>query len=91
MVRLMILLVSLAISPLHAAELGDSYIKLFQLQQQQADSGDAGAQYSLGEMHEQGLGTKVDMKKAYQWYAQAAAKGDIRAKHKMANRPRRNR
>lgn len=86
MARVMILVLSLLVTPLYAAELGDSYVKLFQVQLQLANGGNAGAQYSLGEMYEQGLGTRADLEKAYQWYEKAAAKGDIRAKHKLARR-----
>ncbi len=86
MARILILLISLVATPLLAAELGDSYVKLFQVQVQLAQSGNAGALYSLGQMHEQGLGTQVDLDQAYAWYEKAASKGDIRAKHKLASR-----
>lgn len=72
--------------PVYAAELGDSYVKLFNVQLQIAKSGNPGAQYSLGQMYEQGLGTKTNLEKAYEWYEKAAKQGDVRAKHKLATR-----
>jgi TPR repeat protein len=72
--------------PIYAAELGDSYVKLFNVQLQIAKSGNPGAQYSLGQMYEQGLGTKTNLEKAYEWYEKAAKQGDVRAKHKLATR-----
>jgi TPR repeat protein len=86
MARLLILLTALITAPVFAAELGDSYVKLFQMQVQLASGGNASAEYSLGEMYEQGLGTEEDIQKAYEWYEKAAAKGDVRAKHKLASR-----
>lgn len=86
MTRILALLISLVATPLFADDLGDSYIKLFRVQVQLAQSGNASALYSLGEMHEQGMGTPVDFNQAYKWYEKAASKGDIRAKHKMARR-----
>ncbi|MFV1997084.1 MAG: tetratricopeptide repeat protein [Acidiferrobacterales bacterium] len=86
MARILVLLISLAVTPLFAAELEDSYVKLFKVQVQLAKGGSAGALYSLGQMHEHGMGTKVDIDKAYTWYEKAASKGDVRAKYKLANR-----
>ncbi len=86
MSRMLVLLISLTAMPLFAADLGDSYVKLFQVQVQLAQSGNASALYSLGKMHEQGMGTPVDLDQAYKWYEKAASKGDMRAKHKMARR-----
>jgi TPR repeat protein len=86
MAKVIIFLAAMLATPLYAAELGDSYVKLFQVQLQLARGGNAGAQYSLGEMYEQGLGTQEDLQKAYAWYEKAAAKGDVRARHKLASR-----
>jgi len=86
MARILVLLISLVATPLFAAELEDSYVKLFKVQVQLAKSGSAGALYSLGQMHEQGMGTKVDIDKAYTWYKNAASKGDVRAIYKMSKR-----
>lgn len=79
----------LASSALLAAEFGDAYIKLFNVQMQLANTGHPGAQYSIGEMYEQGMGTPTDMNKAYEWYEKAAKQGDVRAKHKLETRERR--
>jgi TPR repeat protein len=86
MTRTLMFLAALLTAPIYAAELGDSYVKLFKMQVQLANSGNAGAQYSLGEMYEQGLGTEEDLQQAYIWYEKAAAKGDVRAKHKLTSR-----
>ncbi|MEE8482509.1 MAG: hypothetical protein V3S12_04075 [Acidiferrobacterales bacterium] len=86
MARILILLLTLVTMPLFAADLSDSYAKLFQMQVQLAQSGNASALYSLGEMHEQGMGTPVNIEDAFKWYEKAAVKGDMRAKHKMASR-----
>ena len=86
MARTLIFICALLTAPIYAAELDESYVKLFQMQVQIANGGNASAQYSLGEMYEQGLGTEVDMQKAYQLYEKAAANGDVRAKHKLASR-----
>ena len=86
MIRTLMFLTALLTAPIYAAELGDSYVKLFHMQAQLANGGNAGAQYSLGEMYEQGLGTEEDLQKAFVWYEKAAAKGDVRAKHKLASR-----
>ena len=73
-------------TPLFAADLAGSFVKLFQMQVQLAQSGNASALYSLGEMHEQGMGTPVNIELAFEWYEKAALKGDVRAKHKLASR-----
>lgn len=86
MARMLVILISLMATPLFAAELGDSYVKLFQVQARMAQSGNASAQYSLGEMYEQGLGTRVNLDQAYNWYEKAASKGDRRARYKLASR-----
>lgn len=86
MTRILILLLTLVAMPLFAADLADSYVKLFQMQVRLAQSGNASALYSLGEMHEQGMGTPVNIEDAFKWYERAAVKGDMRAKHKMASR-----
>ena len=71
-----------------AAGLEDADERLFQLQLALAMKGDARAQYFLGEMHEQGLGTTRDIDEAFKWYAKAAEKGDSGAKRKLAYRAR---
>lgn len=70
----------------HAAGLDDADERLFRVQQSMAQKGNSRAQYYLGEMHEQGLGTRVDLNEAFKWYAKAAEQGDMLAKRKLANR-----
>jgi TPR repeat protein len=60
--------------------------RLFQLQLKLAQGGDPNAQYYLGEMYEQGLGTEVNLEEAFKWYAKAAEKGHPYAKRKLAMR-----
>jgi len=45
---------------------------IFGLLQKSAKSGLADAQYLLGRLHQLGIGTKKNHRKAYNWYAQAA-------------------
>jgi len=69
-----------------ASGLDDADDRLFQVQQSLAKKGDARAQYYLGEMYEQGLGTTQNLDEAFKWYAKAADQGDFMAKRKMAHR-----
>ncbi|NNJ72789.1 MAG: sel1 repeat family protein [Enterobacterales bacterium] len=48
-----------------------------------AQSGYAEAQYYLGRMHQYGLATKPDNRKAYQWFAQAAMQGFSKAQFQL--------
>ena len=73
--------------PAHAGNFEDADQRLFQVQLTLARQGDARAQYYLGEMHEQGLGTKQNAEEAFKWYAKAAAHGDPMAKRKLSMRP----
>jgi TPR repeat protein len=70
----------------HAAGLEDADERLFKVQMAMAEKGNTRAQYYLGEMHEQGLGTKPDLEEAFKWYAKAAEKGDPLAQRKLALR-----
>lgn len=72
--------------PAGAAGVDDADERLFHVQLAIAEKGDVRAQYFLGEMHEQGLGTKQDLDEAFKWYAKAAEKGDTWAKRKLAHR-----
>ena len=72
--------------PANSAGLDDADERLFKVQLAMAEKGDTRAQYFLGEMHEQGLGTKQDVDEAFKWYAKAAEQGDPWAKRKLANR-----
>ncbi|GMR18172.1 MAG: hypothetical protein BMS9Abin33_0577 [Gammaproteobacteria bacterium] len=83
MSRYFLLIAVLLVAPVKAAELGDSYVKLFDIQLKLAKKGDAGAQYSVGEMYEQGMGATKSKGEAFRWYHSAAAQGDIRAIYKL--------
>lgn len=72
--------------PAYSAGLDDADERLFKVQLAMAEKGDSRAQYFLGEMHEQGLGTKQNAEEAFKWYAKAAEQGDPWAKRKLANR-----
>jgi len=69
-----------------AAGLDDADERLFRVQLAMAEKGDVRAQYYLGEMHEQGLGTRQDLGEAFKWYEKAAEKGDAWAKRKLVHR-----
>lgn len=76
----------LPVMPAVGAGLDDADERLFKVQLTMAEKGDSRAQYYLGEMHEQGLGTKQDVDEAFKWYAKAAERGDALAKRKLAHR-----
>jgi TPR repeat protein len=76
----------LPLMPAHSAGLDDADERLFKVQLAMAEKGDTRAQYFLGEMHEQGLGTKQDVDEAFKWYAKAAEHGDTLALRKLAYR-----
>ena len=73
--------------PVKAAGLDDADERLFRVQLAMAEKGDVRAQYYLGEMHEQGLGTRQDIGEAFKWYEKAAGKGDAWAKRKLLHWP----
>lgn len=77
------LMVTLLVMPAQASELGVAYVKLFNTQAAIAEKGSPGDVYNLGQMYEQGLGTKQDLNKARDLYAKAAEKGELRAKRKL--------
>ncbi|MHB1141321.1 MAG: tetratricopeptide repeat protein [Sulfuricaulis sp.] len=72
--------------PANSAGLDDADERLFKVQLAMAEKGESRAQYFLGEMHEQGLGTKQDVDEAFKWYAKAAEQGDSLALRKLAYR-----
>ena len=73
-------------TPANSAGLDDADERLFKVQLAMAEKGESRAQYFLGEMHEQGLGTKQDVDEAFKWYAKAAEQGDSLALRKLAYR-----
>ena len=72
--------------PVKAAGLDDADERLFRVQLAMAEKGDVRAQYFLGEMHEQGLGTQQNIGEAFKWYEKAAEQGDAWAKRKLVHR-----
>jgi TPR repeat protein len=80
----LILLVLILAVPAARADTPDE--RLFQAQMMLAKRGDPNAQYYLGEMYEQGLGTQQNLNEAFKWYDQAAKKGNRLATRKIAMR-----
>ncbi len=60
---------------INAVAADDPMVSLFKFQSQMAKSGNADAMMKLGEMYEQGVGTKQNLDKALEMYRQAQAKG----------------
>lgn len=83
---LMFLLLLLSFLPAGAGGIDDADERLYQAQLALAQKGDPRAQYFLGEMYEQGLGTKQNPEEALKWYATAAERGDVLAKRKLSMR-----
>ncbi len=83
---LLFLFLLLSFLPAGAGGIDDADERLYQVQLALALKGDPRAQYFLGEMYEQGLGTKQDTEEAFKWYATAAERGDVLAKRKLAMR-----
>ena len=83
---LMFLFLLLSFLPVGAGGIDDADERLYQAQLALAQKGDPRAQYFLGEMYEQGLGTKQNPEEALKWYATAAERGDILAKRKLSMR-----
>jgi len=81
-------LVLAAATPTSLADnlLDDADLRLFQVQKMMAAKGDPAAQYYLGEMFENGLGTTIDIKQAFEQYEKSAAKGNRLAKRKLEHR-----
>ncbi|MHB8536230.1 MAG: tetratricopeptide repeat protein [Sulfuricaulis sp.] len=84
--QLFFFLMLLLVLPARAAGIDDIDQRLFQVQQSMAKKGDVRAQYYLGEMYEQGLGTEQNVDEAFKWYKKAAARGDALSKRKLAHR-----
>lgn len=69
-----------------AAGLDDADTRLFLAQKALAEKGDKNAQYYLGEMYENGLGTPASLDDAFHWYGIAAAQSHRLARRKLASR-----
>lgn len=61
-----------------------SPISAFLAFEKAANAGDVGAQYWLGYLYEQGIGTRADVAQAKKWYAKAAQQGNAEAKQALA-------
>jgi TPR repeat protein len=59
------------------------YAKAAILFRKAAEAGNAGAQFELGLMYDDGLGTPQDYKQAMAWYEKAAAQGNAPAQYNM--------
>lgn len=59
-------------------------VEQFQTQLNMAMQGNADAQFRVGEMYEQGLGTARDGSMAFLWFNKASIQGNARAKEKLA-------
>ena len=80
---LLLLFSSMTYLPAAASGVADADERLYQVQLKMAEKGNASAQYYLGEMHEQGLGTEQNIEEAFKWYAKAAEQGNTFAKRKL--------
>ena len=65
------------------AATGGDYKTALKEWQPLADQGDAGAQYNLGWMYENGKGVLKDYKQAVKWYQKAADQGFARAQFNL--------
>lgn len=83
MSRLILLFLLVLALPSYAE--GSDYVALakFEATQSVAYYGDAKAQFELGKMYENGLGTPQDKQKALDWFLKAAAQGHEQAKLKL--------
>ena len=54
----------------------ENYEKAFTLCKEDAELGDAEAQYYLAYMYDDGEGTELDNQKAFYWYTKAAEQGN---------------
>lgn len=67
-----------------ADKLDPKSVEQFQAQLNMAMQGNADAQFRVGEMYEQGLGTASDGSMAFLWFNKASIQGNARAKEKLA-------
>ena len=73
-----------AATPARADDPGNEAARQFRAQESLALQGNVESQYRVGEMCEQGLGTRRDAAMAYLWYSKAARQGDARARDRLA-------
>lgn len=74
-----VLLFAFAASAFAAPSEDDLFRKLKTL----AESGSVAAQYNLGMLYNNGIGTRQDAKSAFKWFEKAAAAGDALASYKV--------
>ncbi len=68
---------------LMSVRLANADTSQFKLDQLMAERGDAMAQFSLAIAYEDGVGTKKDLKQAFDWYSKAARQGHEGAQYKV--------
>jgi TPR repeat protein len=74
---------AIAASNLESVFLAGRYKEFFNKAQQQADSGDADAQFLLGKAYHLGMGVDVDLTQARYYYGLAAKQNSARAVHNL--------
>lgn len=67
----------------HAASAADRYEQLFRGMLTLAVEGNPEAQYHLGMMHNNGIGTEANPSEAFEWFRKSAASGDPLAAYKV--------
>lgn len=60
-----------------------AYRQAFNFLSQKAEAGNVAAQYAMGEFHEFGRETQLDLNRAASWYARAAKQGHEMSLHKL--------
>lgn len=83
--RLFFLFALTSMPALAASDIDDASARLFQAQVERAETGESTAQYYLGAMYEEGLGTKADINKALEWYRKSASQGNALAKKRLVD------
>ena len=79
----LLLLVFMAVAPVHAAETEDVQTRIFNYFLKRANEGDMNSQFVIGSRYETGIGVQQDKVKAYEWFAKSAAQGHPLAMQKM--------
>ncbi|MBP7917266.1 MAG: sel1 repeat family protein, partial [Arenimonas sp.] len=67
-----------------AGEAGKLYKKLMGQYMQQAQQGNAEAQYQVGQLHYGGKGVPENVPEAMRWFAQAGENGHLESQYKLA-------
>lgn len=61
----------------------DNFVKDIELYRKKAEKGDAGGQFNLGQVYNQGLGVREDYAQAVDWYRKAAEQGHAKAQYNL--------